>query len=392
MNSNATVADYIVIVFEATSIPVNIVVNVIVLCATVFINELHRQNNFIVATVALADLFVGVFTNPIGLIHHFPEAYDWFYVDEHACRFSLFVRGLPQLTSLSTLLFMCIERFLCINFPFCHEEYINKKNTIIILIFIWIYNIITSVIGLSTGVDFDSSIRECETSRLFGLYLVSFVVLAVIISFCLCVHLARQVFKKIAEMRKQEQAVGLNARDATCSIRSNDTKITLWLTFAFIVLWIPTPIYFSIKMGKVAISPQADNNFKNCLRLLRVANSVLNPILYALTKKSYKIAYKYMLTHPPWMWAEVENAVRMTRAYSITDSRQKSSLNKKENGDLMEISRDQEIEAKNEPVCGEMIERQNEENRKSKKSISGVSKGTESIVSKSDTASNKSNL
>jgi len=122
-------------------------------CLTILVMMLNRRMrtipNMFVASLAVSDLLIGVFSVaplsiPTLVTSHWP-------FNDTTCQFQGYVVGMLAGASIHTLVLMAVNRYYRIVKPTKYRRYFTKKKTLIIILVSWLYTICAPLIYVLSG-------------------------------------------------------------------------------------------------------------------------------------------------------------------------------------------------------------------------------------------------
>ena len=255
------------------------------------------MTNYFVASLAAADLLVGLLGIPCALLG-FNGIPDHFY----GCLLMNTMIVILTQISIFALLLIAIERFVAIKFPYKYHEMGTGKVATVFIIISWIAGILVGflpVLGWNLSGDYDG---VCTFTAVIDLtYMVYFNFLGCVLTPLIIMgfiygyifHVVRQTARQIASL--QVSAGGAGGGDTQNNARSfslkKEAKAARWFAFVlllFSICWLPLHIQNMITLlaGKT--------NFPTLQAsiLLSHLNSALNPILYAFANSKFKTAFQ----------------------------------------------------------------------------------------------------
>ena len=195
------------------------------------------------------------------------------------------------MSSVLTLTFINLDRYLTLAYPFWYPMFMDMKKTIGILSLLWIFAIImlippTFSLG-STTIEYNTVIKTClvdfiNSPPAYG-YIAFCLIMVIpttiiVFSFVGIFRIARK--QKVRIEANSEQSGGLSSRDAKI------IKTLLIMTVGFYLMWTPHSIFTLMWMiiNGHTLNPTVDY----LTATLAVMNSVINSIIYIPTIKPYR--------------------------------------------------------------------------------------------------------
>jgi hypothetical protein len=315
------------VVFLSLTIFAALVGNLLVLGATYIDKRLHNANKYFVASLAVSDLLVALFSVTIRL-------HLYLNINEPLtlafCRFWISVDIFGEAASITTLTMISIDRYYKVSKPFRYKANMTTHRAYRIIALIWIYSAVLAVLGIipygrSKGVHIISNKcqNENRTFYTFAALLGFFIPVAILIILCALIFRIVQVHsrKRLPSQECNDETARIHQHRQTHSNRRSLLTLTL-IVLTFIVCWGPFFVLFVIfQYNPALLGSMGQYGFlilhNICFGVLPYCNSFLNPIIYAFFDKTFNAAIKDMLSRfirgPKNYSANRSSTVRVTR-------------------------------------------------------------------------------
>ncbi|XP_005108757.1 trace amine-associated receptor 9 [Aplysia californica] len=295
-------------------IPVITIGNLLVIATTYLVKKLHTPDNFVLAGLAIADLLVGVWSLPLYILAEIPATLPMIRSQRWTCSLRYISNSISQCSSLSLLILMCVDRFMAINWPFWYQRHVTNTRMMLVMSVIFAIHLTRAYVVYVQLMRFDVTIqpltKRCtfnsNAPHLYMLILAIEIGVQLLFALCLCAQVSMTALNQARKMQQDFENLGIEMSESLQN-RLASVKITLSLMYLFIVLWAPTILATEIEKllgSKAAIS------YRLLTRIPRLANSFLNPLVYAFSRDIYRKAYWYLLTTPPNRWEELSRKLR----------------------------------------------------------------------------------
>jgi len=232
------------------------------------------------------------------------SVYEMFYLPGKRCNlwvqlsvedgtfyFLLFIIVLFNFGSLTNIAIIALERVHATFFPFRHRM-LNK----------WVYGLIIAVVWVTSGLVTVASqlLRQFEETYYYGLYL--FVTFFSICLLIVCVSYTSIVIKVRSGVQPQHHGAASRERKLTMTL--------LIVTVASLLLCLPYVVWsyvaFISKFKIVhSLSSSVANHLNRAFVFLFSANSLVNPILYAMRMPEYRSALLALFRKRPQQQRQV---------------------------------------------------------------------------------------
>jgi len=273
------------IVVNALTCPLIIVLNILVMVAVKTKPQLRTKSNIALACLATTDLVVGLVLQPL----HIASDISLLRGDIMFCTITYLLSSTATLVcildSLHQLVLMSAERYFAIKHPFVYEKHVSEVRIIMVSALVWIATII-----LSSQVHQPTPI------------LIVFETLLIVLP----IYFNVSVYKEVRRNKKQIAAnqVFLEAKEKLLKDKKA-FHTTVIVLLVVLLRYIPTNICAAILISlKERIPPSIKLTFFYLFILLPVLNSLLNPLIYAVRIRYFRVAFIQLLSRKPISQAE----------------------------------------------------------------------------------------
>ena len=256
--------------------------------------EKARTNNYktYIAFLAFADLLTSICIIPYPLLSHVPDnILGHFY-----CKvvFTSNIMWISIVASVLTLTALTSERYIAIAYPMMYKDVFTVTTTKIIIAVIWIVSILFNtfmyfVTHLKHGqCIFDFGSQRTQTMIGLATFLLEYLIPVIIMlaTNLRAIRLLQRQSKAFSD--KQTSTHKLNLLRA----RKRVINMLLAVIIAFIICWSPDQVAFlAFNLGYVPFHFLGGHMYRAFV-VLAFANSCFNPVLYALTNKDFREAFK----------------------------------------------------------------------------------------------------
>uniref|UniRef100_A0A8C4RGZ8 G-protein coupled receptors family 1 profile domain-containing protein n=1 Tax=Erpetoichthys calabaricus TaxID=27687 RepID=A0A8C4RGZ8_ERPCA len=113
--------------------------NLLLIVSICHFKQLHSVTNLLIASMALSDFMIGLFTMPIGAIKTVEKCW---YSDSMLCLFEIIISAILTSVSEVHLLFLAVDRYCAICFPLLYSIKVTLKVGWIFVIISWVSSIV----------------------------------------------------------------------------------------------------------------------------------------------------------------------------------------------------------------------------------------------------------
>ena len=254
------------LVVFSTEILAIVILNAITIILFVKQRQLQRRSTYLIIHLAIVDLLVGAVSGPLFIEDHIPMFCGLWDNNRHFSVVKRILLSLP-VSSLINLAVISLERVHATFCPFRHR--LIKK---------WVYGVIITVFWIM-----NAGIVAVMEQSLFlliiseGNYVIWVVVYRFIPLFVIVVSYV-SIFIKVRCSRHPQHhgAAGQRERKLTSTL--------FLVTLGSLLTWLPRVIYWCLRIFEVHVNSSFQSSFDifMTLQVLYFANSLINPIIYAL--------------------------------------------------------------------------------------------------------------
>ena len=247
--------------------------------------NLRKRGTYLVINLSVIDMFVGGVNVPYSRFYiNGIKCHLWKWRGDWTYSFILILMGLLLFGSLINVAIIALERVHATFFPFRHR--VLKE---------WVYRLTIAVVWVTSvlmGVAY-TLLEYFEETFYHGQYLcVTFISICLLI---ICVSYTCIVIKFRCGAQPQHHGAASRERKLTMTL--------LIVTVVSLLLYLPhTVLWFTISISKFEIfsslSPSVVSRINSALSVLLYANSLVNPILYAMRMPEYRSAFLALFCKP----------------------------------------------------------------------------------------------
>ncbi|XP_047430011.1 trace amine-associated receptor 1-like [Mugil cephalus] len=265
--------------------------NLLVIVSIIYFKQLHIPTNYLILSLAMADLLVGVLVFPFSMA--FTVTSCWYH-EGLFCK----VRGSFDVTlSTASILNLCcisIDRYYAVCQPLTYKSKINDRVTGLMILLSWG---VASLIGIGIIIaGFNQG--KCENSCLLDALIST--TLACIFSFYIPVVIMLSIYLKIYLVAQKQvnsiQNTTFQTTKSRAAVNKTERKATKTLAIVmgvFLLCWTPYFICMVFQPLTHSVTPIAVIETLNWLTL---SNSMLNPFIYAFFYSWFRSAFRIILS------------------------------------------------------------------------------------------------
>jgi len=273
------------IVMNTFTCPFIIVLNVLVMAAVKTKPQVRTKSNITLASLATTDLVVGLVPQPLQIANDISLLRG----DNMFCAttnlLSNTVTFICLLASVHHLVLMSAERYVAIKHPFAYENHVTEFRITMASLLVWTATIILSSEGFPPT---------------------AIVIIFETVMVILPIYFTVSVYKEVRRNKKQIAAnqVSLEAKEKLLK-KSKAFYTTVIVLLAILLCYFPSNICTVILLSfKEKIPPNTKVTVLFVCTFLPVLNSLINPLIYAVRIRYFRVAFIQLLSRKTISQAE----------------------------------------------------------------------------------------
>ena len=265
----------------------------------------EQDENLLILNLAAADLLMSYLPMPIFGVHFVLFWPKWTF-GERMCKIANYVWLVSALMSLLTMVLIGFNRCLIMR----NKRIVKRRNATIILFTLWTFSIIYfGIVIFPSNAITEESFKHGEINVCFHLD-------TKVVSerspkiFLLNIFLISAIFMQLASLviyagigfflwrvRNRHVSQRLVRRGINEKIRALVLAFTV--TLAFFLCWMPNVVAWLLRIFPMSSEDRYINpTFKLIANSLAMFNSSINPFLYALISKKFRVAFRRIFPRP----------------------------------------------------------------------------------------------
>ncbi|XP_075893860.1 trace amine-associated receptor 1-like [Nelusetta ayraudi] len=273
---------YIFLVFLSV---ITVCGNLLVTISVIYFKQLHTPTNYLILSLAIADLHVGIVVFPISMVFSFSSC---LYHKTLFCRVRESFDVSLSTCSILNLCCISIDRYYAVCQPLMYRAKITHNVIVCMILVSWVVSASIGIGVIVGGLDNEGCGEGCLIDILIN-------TIGSALSFYLPVIIMLCIYMKIYLVaRKQARNIQILKSGATLSkIEMKATKTLSIVLGVFLLCW--TPFFLCITLSDVN-DLSVPVSVMETLNWLTLSNSTLNPFIYAFFYSWFRAAFRIIIT------------------------------------------------------------------------------------------------
>ncbi|XP_041661879.1 trace amine-associated receptor 1-like [Cheilinus undulatus] len=262
--------------------------NLLVMISIMYFTQLHSPTNYLILSLAVADLLVGVLVFPLSMAFSLSSC---LYQEDLFCKVRDIVDVSLSTCSVLNLCCISIDRYYAVCQPLTYKAKINNHVAGVMILISWGGSALIGIGVLIAGLD-----NMCENGCFLDMLMENTVgpVLAFYQMILLCIYLKVFLVALKQARRIQNKTCQSTKSGATVSKRERKATKTLAIVLGvFLLCW--TPFFLCITFSPFSQNP-APVPVVETLNWLTLVNSMFNPFIYAFFYSWFRTAFMMIVT------------------------------------------------------------------------------------------------
>ena len=282
--------------------------NTLVLATTWLDKRLHQPNKYFIASLAVADLLVGVLSVPIRL--HM-QLFQTKLQPIALCRLWIWFDVFCEIASIVTLMVISADRYFKISQPFKYRIQMNTSKSVIVIANIWFVSTVSATFSLSSFGESAGIMsvagRGCMNDNKMYYTIISIVFfflpsVIIILMYGLIFYIAhrRQNMNRRGELGQSLAGTKNDKKGKELRQELKTIRMLALVVCTFIVCWAPNFVLLLIHVYKPEYMNPLTLHDQQIIGSLFITilphfNSMCNPLIYACFDREYSNAFRHLL-------------------------------------------------------------------------------------------------
>ncbi|XP_024877417.1 D(3) dopamine receptor isoform X1 [Temnothorax curvispinosus] len=266
--------------------------NVLTILAITWARRLRNVvSNYFILNLAVSDLMVGV-TLPYHLAFY---ADDTLHRNKSVCISRFIMFSLACGGSIYNLIIIAIDRYVAIVYPLSYNAYATKRRVLLIIIVAWICTMgVSSIPTYWNNFDASNADQKCELETVLPRYYILAIQMPALFLSWIAMFLLYWKIWREAHMHARRMNLGIVPNIAEKNDRKS-VQVVLLILGCFSICWFPYFVVVCIRMHTSDWRTNSMTLWYKSTFALAVANSAMNPFIYAWKNTNFRKAFLKIL-------------------------------------------------------------------------------------------------
>ncbi|XP_068199393.1 trace amine-associated receptor 1-like [Antennarius striatus] len=262
--------------------------NLLVIISIIYFRQLHTPTNYLILSLAVADLLVGAVVLPLSIV----SLIICGHLQDVICKLRSSFDMILSLCSVFHLCSISVDRYYAVCQPLKYRTRVNIHVIVIMVLVSWTVPALSGITIAVLGVNKENHNKRCVLYRNVS---VGFV--AIIVSFFLPGIIMSMIYVKIlTEAQKQIRSI----QNINCQITKTESKMerkatkTLAIIMGvFLICWSPFCFCYTIITATHFVIPVP---LLEAFKWLGWSNSMFNPFIYGFFYSWFRSAFRMIIS------------------------------------------------------------------------------------------------
>ncbi|XP_048062092.1 trace amine-associated receptor 13c-like [Megalobrama amblycephala] len=281
-------AEFIAVyIFIAVTSVFTVFLNLLVIISISHFKQLHTPTNVLILSLAVADLIAGLILMPVQGMKLIEPCW---YFGEIFCSMFLLILYVVVTASLGNLIIISVDRYIAVNDPLRYPMKVNNIRVVVSIVVNWIFSFIYNFYLLYEFLLYPERNHTCIGECIISVKLENIILDALVCLVAPC-WVIIPLYVKICFVAKR-QAKHLNSvTDKKAKSEKKAARTLGIVVLVYLLCWMPYYL-ISLSLGH----DENDVLIVNVMYWIVCINSCMNPLIYAMFYRWFRLSAKYILT------------------------------------------------------------------------------------------------
>ncbi|XP_039546311.1 trace amine-associated receptor 13c-like [Pimephales promelas] len=281
-------AEYIIVyIFIAVTSVFTVFLNLLVIISISHFKQLHTPTNVLIFSLAVADLIAGLILMPVQGMKLIEPC--WYFGEIFCLIFNL-ILYVVVVASLGNMIIISVDRFIAVTDPLRYPIRVNNNRIVVSIVVNWLFSFIYNFYLLYEFLLYPERNHTCIGECILFVKLENIIIDSIVCLVAPCC-LIIPLYVKICIVANY-QAKHLNSvTDKKAKSEKKATRTLGIVVLVYLLCWMPYYLT-SLSLGH----DENDTLIINVMYWVVCLNSGMNPLIYAMFYRWFRLSAKYILT------------------------------------------------------------------------------------------------
>ncbi|XP_056326419.1 trace amine-associated receptor 13c-like [Danio aesculapii] len=281
-------AEYIVVyIFVGVTSVFTVFLNLLVIISISHFKQLHTPTNVLILSLAVADLIAGLILMPVQGMKLIEPCW---YFGEMFCPIFPLILYVVVTASLGNLIIISVDRYIAVNDPLRYPLKVNNSRIVVSIVINWLFSFFYSFYLLYEVLLHPDTTHTCIGECVLVVK-VEYLILDAFVCFAAPCSVIISLYVKICVVAHY-QAKNINSvTDKKARSEKKAAKTLGIVVLVYLLCWMPYYL-ITLSLGH----DENDALIINIMYWMLCMNSCMNPLIYAMFYRWFRLSAKYILT------------------------------------------------------------------------------------------------
>ncbi|XP_024146609.2 trace amine-associated receptor 1 [Oryzias melastigma] len=259
--------------------------NLLVIIAIIYFKQLHTPSNYLILSLAVTDLLVGLVVLPISIVFALSSC---LYDRGLFCKIRDSFDVVLSTTSIFNLCCISVDRYYAVCQPLTYRVQMSTRVVVVMITMSWGVSIFVAIGFVIAELNQEQCKDDCFSDVVLEK------VLAPVFCFYLPVLIMVYIYLRIFFVAQRQARSIQNSTNSAGTVSNMERKATKTLAIVmgiFLMCWMPFFLCFSLQvLGGVSVPVYETLNW------FTLCNSMLNPFIYAFFYSWFRSAFRMIIS------------------------------------------------------------------------------------------------
>ncbi|XP_067278188.1 trace amine-associated receptor 7d-like [Pseudorasbora parva] len=280
--------EYIIVYsFIAVTSVFTVFLNLLVIISITHFKQLHTPTNVLILSLAVADLIAGLILLPVQGMQLIEPCW---YFGEIFCSIFLLILYVVVTASLGNLIIISVDRYIAVNDPLQYPMKVTNSRVVVSIVVNWVFSFIYNFYLLYEYILCPERNHTCIGECIIYVKLENIIIDAFVCLVAPCWVIV-SLYVKICFVAKQQARQMNSITDKKIKSEKKAARTLGIVVLVYLLCWMPYYLT-SLSVGH----NENDTLIINVMYWIVCMNSCMNPLIYAMFYRWFRLSAKYILT------------------------------------------------------------------------------------------------